>query len=198
MSPSKLGFCIKRKRLLFRCPGGYPPEPRGHTPPAFLFSSLTMSNSRKGLFTLQLTQPTRSACRTPFRAVPATSSQCIRNSREVGGAGRHRVPQWCGLYEGTPLAVKHFVAKFLRLQNSPENIGLFAHARGGSAKFSTAGRGRNLSRRSKIRATRGLAEAPGGTTWPAAGSMPQIRHLPASVWSWLTDWKPCLAKLQTA
>ena len=134
-----LGFCIKRKRPMFRCPDGYPSEPRGHTPPAFLFLSLTMSNSGKGLFTLQLIQPTRSECRTPWRVVPATSSQCIRNSREVGGAGRHRVPQWLALYEGTPCPVKHFVAKFLQTQKNAENIGFYRDIRGCQMRFSTAG-----------------------------------------------------------
>jgi len=48
----------------------------------------------------------------PLRETPATFSQYIGYSREFGGAGRHRVPQWCGLYERRPASVKHFVAKF--------------------------------------------------------------------------------------
>jgi hypothetical protein len=47
MSPSKLGFSINANDRCFGCPNGYPLEPPGHAPPAFLFLSSTMSNSRK-------------------------------------------------------------------------------------------------------------------------------------------------------
>jgi hypothetical protein len=69
-------------------------------------------------------------CRTPFRAVPAVSSQCIRNSHEVCGAGRHRVPQCWALYEAGPLPVKHLLTLILRLRNHQPDRGFFGHAAG--------------------------------------------------------------------
>ena len=69
----------------FGCPSGYPLEPPGHTPPAFLFLSSTMSNSGKSLVTLQSMQSTRLAAG-PLSGRPATASQCISNSDEVSCA----------------------------------------------------------------------------------------------------------------
>ena len=47
--------------------------------------------------------------------VPAVFASFISYSREVGGAGRRRVPQWLRLYEAARPGVKRFVAEFSRM-----------------------------------------------------------------------------------
>lgn len=104
---------------MFRCSCGYPLEPRGHAPPALLFLSQRCQTAGRICSSFDQNNRRISLCRTPFGAKPAISSQCIGYSREVGGAGRHRVPQWLRLYERPPVSVKHFVAEFLSFYFAP-------------------------------------------------------------------------------
>jgi len=45
VSIEALASVLNANDRCFGCPRGYPQEPPGHTPPAFLFLSSTMSNS---------------------------------------------------------------------------------------------------------------------------------------------------------
>lgn len=86
---------------MFRCPASYPAEPRGHTPPALLFPSSTMSNSREAL-SLQNTKPTKIQP-VSLSGTTGVSASTDMNSRQNGRRfGQRRVPQW-PLYRSHPL-----------------------------------------------------------------------------------------------
>jgi hypothetical protein len=57
---------IKRNRLCFGCSSSYPLEPPGHTPPAFLFLSSTMSNSREAFVKLPIHAADENPTGSPF------------------------------------------------------------------------------------------------------------------------------------
>src|SRR5262245_13715247 len=67
----------KRKRPMFRL-SVVSHEPPGHTPPAFLFLSSTMSKSGEDFHPPNHTEQTRSFSWPPFWAVPASFASCIR------------------------------------------------------------------------------------------------------------------------
>lgn len=85
----------------FGCSTGYPVKPPGHTPPAFLFPSTTMSNSREAL-SFQSIKPTKIQPVSPSGTTGVSASSDM-NSRQNGRRfGQRRVPQW-PLYRSRPL-----------------------------------------------------------------------------------------------
>ena len=108
---------IKRIRLCFGCPDGYPSEPPGHTPPAFLFLSSTMSNSGEVL-SFRFMQPTKNPP-VPLSGNTGVSASCILNSRRnIGSCLQRRVPQW-PLYRSPHAEVSSVCWKIFAIAKKP-------------------------------------------------------------------------------
>jgi hypothetical protein len=114
---------IKRIRLCFGCPRSYLREPPGHTPPAFLFLSSTMSNSREAL-SFRFVQPTKNPP-VPLSGNTGVSASCILNSRRnIGSCLQRRVPQW-PLYRSAHAEVSSVCWKIFAIANKPIFISAF-------------------------------------------------------------------------
>ena len=115
--PKLLALLINANDRCFGCPRGYPREPPGHTPPAFLFLSSTMSNSGEDFLTLRSNASGKNRCRSPFGWYRQLRASCIRNThRDVGTAERRaslsgRGYMWSSRGVSSTLSQKFAVAK---------------------------------------------------------------------------------------
>jgi len=88
--PKLLALLIDANDRCFGCPRGCPREPPGHTPPAFLFLSSTMSNSGESFVTLRSNASGKNRCRSPFGRYRQLRASCIRNTHRDVGTGERR------------------------------------------------------------------------------------------------------------
>ena len=93
--PKLLALLINANDRCFGCPRSYPREPPGHTPPAFLFLSSTMSNSGEDLLTLRSNASDTNRYRSPLGRYRHLFGQLHNEcTQEHSHRRAARVPQW--------------------------------------------------------------------------------------------------------
>lgn len=123
--PKLLALLINANDRCFGCPRGYPREPPGHAPPAFLFLSSTMSNSGEDLLTLRSDASGTNRYRSPLGRYRQLLASCIRNAHRNVDADERRASLSGGVIGGTRRECQASCRKFFALAKTPWKAGLF-------------------------------------------------------------------------
>ena len=169
--PKLLALLINANDRCFGCPRSYPREPPGHTPPAFLFLSSTMSNSGEDLVTLRSDASDTNRYRSPCGRYRQLLASCIRNAHRNVDADERRASLSGRGYRWDSLGVSSDLSQNFCARKNTSEIRVLP------CRATTRSDGRRA----------GPVDEP-----PAAAISPRLRPSLA----WLTEPKPSVAKLK--